>query len=589
VIIVKSGIIDDQWLYPDGDVYMWLNRVLYLHQNGQWFDSTIPRIDPPYGYEQHWSRPFDLILYAGAYLGAPWIGFENALYGWAIVISPLLQIISLGLLVWSFWPLLKNYKESIAVLGLLFISQAGIIVSYQAGRADHQSLIFLLFILCLGFGVRLIKEQFKIRWCYGAALAAALAFWVSVESLFIILMNLISLSFFWILGDKDSLRKLFYYSKYLFMLSTVALLAQKGLSRFLEVKFDQISFFYILLFGLTFCFLTIAYLIEIFGSRHLFLRQRIEVVILGLLCIIITLKMVTPNLSSELVGSIDDLYYRIHHLRVIENQPLLSLTMFLTDSWVAKLGEFFLFVGISILSIIILIFEILKNQNNRPWIYLLIGLLIYLPLACMQVRWSPYVTILSLSPYAMWTSKILELIKNKFLKWRAIFLRVSLLFLILFWPYLLVLVFSGDEITGDNKGVSFTVLTKFLDDPYGLGASPKNILAFPDFGPELVYRTKHSVYTIQSHRYHAGFRDNYTIMTAAADETARYIIEKRKVDLILICLKGAENNNYYIRDDKQATFHDRLVNNKIPIWIKEVKLPPELEAEYKLFRINFNS
>ena len=74
----------------DPDAYMRLNRVLHLHDGGSWFDSREPRINPPEGHVQHWTRALDALLLAGAWLLEPLLGFERALHLWGVLISPAL-------------------------------------------------------------------------------------------------------------------------------------------------------------------------------------------------------------------------------------------------------------------------------------------------------------------------------------------------------------------------------------------------------------------------------------------------------------------------------------------------------------------
>ena len=74
----------------DADAYMRLSRVLHLHDSGTWFDPREPRINPPDGHVQHWTRPLDALLLAGAWLLQPFLGFERALHLWGVLISPAL-------------------------------------------------------------------------------------------------------------------------------------------------------------------------------------------------------------------------------------------------------------------------------------------------------------------------------------------------------------------------------------------------------------------------------------------------------------------------------------------------------------------
>ena len=99
---VFSGLLADQ------NCYDWLNRVVQLHESGQWFDATFHRVDPPYGFEQHCTRPFDVLLLAGAWALSPLAGFEKALHFWAALISPLLHVFSALFLVWACSPVFNE-------------------------------------------------------------------------------------------------------------------------------------------------------------------------------------------------------------------------------------------------------------------------------------------------------------------------------------------------------------------------------------------------------------------------------------------------------------------------------------------------
>ena len=61
----------------DPDAYMRLNRVLALHDGGDWFDPRDLRVNPPEGHVQHWTRPLDALLFAGAWLLEPLLGFRD--------------------------------------------------------------------------------------------------------------------------------------------------------------------------------------------------------------------------------------------------------------------------------------------------------------------------------------------------------------------------------------------------------------------------------------------------------------------------------------------------------------------------------
>ncbi len=62
------------------DGYMRLVRVEALYETGDWYDGVVHRSNAPYGESLHWTRPFDVVLLAGAAPLAPVVGFKTALY-----------------------------------------------------------------------------------------------------------------------------------------------------------------------------------------------------------------------------------------------------------------------------------------------------------------------------------------------------------------------------------------------------------------------------------------------------------------------------------------------------------------------------
>ncbi len=65
---------------PDG--YMRLVRVEALFETGDWYDNFAARSNVPWGDDQHWTRPFDVLLLTGAVLLEAMTGFEAGLFWW---------------------------------------------------------------------------------------------------------------------------------------------------------------------------------------------------------------------------------------------------------------------------------------------------------------------------------------------------------------------------------------------------------------------------------------------------------------------------------------------------------------------------
>jgi hypothetical protein len=426
----------------------------------------------------------------------------------------------------------------------------------------------------------LLLQPFHLRWCYGAGLVSALALWVSVESVLVILMNFLCLGLFWFFGDDDLERRLFHYSLSLLILSATALLAQRGFRDLLQPELDQISIAFVSLFALIFAFWVAVSRVRVMSGTKLGSGSRLALAVIGAAVVAAAMAFLYPGFFAGPGPTVDELYRQVRLQHIGEAQSLFS------GGWQNGISRFFICLGIAIPTIPILVYHLIKQRQPdvRFWAYLSIGLLIFAPLGILHMRWIPYVGLLLLPGYALLVSRVVAGLENRFSKGRLMLLRPLILFVCLTWYFLPSLLLTQDSQDADWRAhCLLPSISMYLDDPVVWGERPRNILAFADFGPELLYRTKHSVYSISNHRFQRGFTDNYNIMSASSDGEAREIIRERQVDLVLIC--ASREDELYVRADGQETFYDRISKGKIPSWIREVSLPKDIPGDFRLYEV----
>lgn len=579
LMAMKVGVFSGQ--LGDTDVYMWLNRVLQLHETGAWYDHVLPGVNPPVGYEQHWTRPFDVLLLAGAWLGSVITDFGSALYVWSALISPILEILALLVFFWAVAPLLENTENE--ALGLLFITQMGVITSFVAGRADHQSLIILLFIASLGLGLRMLVSPFNRLVCFAAGFISALSIWVSVESILFSLVIFSGLGVYWLLGERGVSRKLLHYSFYLFVLLVLFRTIEYGWFRLLEPAFDQISIVYIALFGAIAGFWALVYRFESHTGR---LTGRLGIAVFGILTTAMLMHLLFPGFFAGPMGNVDELFRRVHLVKIKELQPVMSLHTLSADNWVQSLTRFILWLGIIVPGIPVLLYLLWKHSGagRKAWSYIMISALVYLPLSLNEIRWVPYVAILMLPGYAWLVARAMRAISDRIEGGVAGLLRITVLVTSVVIFALPTVIFSEEDAASEIAACPLIPVSGYLDESTHWGDAPMQVLAFTDFGPELLYRTRHSVFSIPSHRYHSGFTDSYNIMSALDDDQALEIIRQRKIDLILVC-PGGHEDHFYARKDGDEIFHQRISTGNAPGWLDEMTLPPDIAESFRLYRV----
>jgi hypothetical protein len=583
-VAIKTGVFAG--VLGDTDVYMWLTRVLELHESGDWSNHILGRVDPPGGYEQHWTRPFDMLLFAGAWIGALIADFGSALYVWSGLISPVLEILALLAVFWALSPLLRGSGNE--VLGLLFITQMGVITSFVAGRADHQSLIILLFILSLGFGIRILVSPCSRLLCYCTGLVSAFAVWVSIESLLFSLVVYLALGIFWLFGEKGIARKLLHYSLSVFLLLILFRFIEYGRLRLFEPAFDQISIVYIALFGVLLAYWALVYWYEELRGESWRLPGRFGVAVSGLVVTGMLLETSFPGFLSGPMGNMDELFRRVHLVKIKELQPVVPLHALTSDNLLQYLTRFSLWLGIIIPGIPVLLYLLSRSSGSSrmAWAYILLASLVYLPLAFREIRWAPYVAILMLPGYAWLVTRAMQEITDRIQGGAAGILRITVLVASVI-IFALPRAIAGDtDAESEASACPLIPVSRFLNDPQGWGGRPRKILAFTDFGPELLYRTRHSVFSIPSHRFHAGFSDSYHIMTALDDGQALEKIRERHIDLVLVC-PGGHEDHFYARKDGKEIFHQRISEGRIPEWLNEIVLPADAAQSFRLYAVEY--
>jgi len=568
----------------DSDCYLRLLRVEDLHKGGNWYDPVVLRINPPHGQTSHWTRLFDILLLVGAVPISLFTDFESALFWWGIIISPLLLIATLIALQWSTRSILSLSKDGPFLACLLFVSQL-ITLSYcQAGRPDHHSLLIFVFVLSVGFTFRMILRPFSARLCYIAGAISALSMWVSVESMVPVGLTIGVLGLLWLLEGGDFLDKSLHYTLALFAVTGLSLVLERAWHSLLADEYDRLSIVYLSVFG----FITALWITIYVLNRHtkLFRRRanRFSSILVGVAMLALAILVSFPKFYKSPFADIDPRIIPIWLSKIAEMQPLLSKSGSLAIA--AQL------IGPAIVCfpfLVYLLFRKTHNESRKGWIYISISLVVFILISLYQIRWLFYTQVLLSIPMA----RLMVLLRQRGPK--AGFLRtlrnvfISLIFSA--GPLCLGLFAERFVKRGDSakshQEVSLIQICDYLAQAEEWGGQDLLILTHVDFGAEILYRTEHKVLstphaTGTPSRNGQGIWDTYEIMTADTDAEALELIQKRKIDLILLCPKSTESA-FYSKPEHEATFYKRLLDDTIPNWLRKVELSSNLSSSFLLF------
>jgi hypothetical protein len=606
LLLVTTGIIpvlDGILVDPDG--YMRLNRVLALHESGSWFDSRYGRINPPEGHVQHWTRPLDALLLAGAWLLEPMLGFRPGLHLWGVLFSPVCLALSVLALAWAIEPVLDRDARLFACLA--YLMQPTIMAYSSVGRPDHHALLLLLFITLLGLTFRLLTDPLDRRSARLAGAIAALSLWISLESLTFVGCSMAILGLYWLLGDGGLARQNRDYLATLTVALGVALLIERGPVQPLAIENDRLSILHVTLFALITLFWLLAARTgppeSIWSERvaRLLMHHRRPFArydpprppaagIVGrfvfagtaVASVGLAMLMLFPELASGPLGEVDPLYDEMRLQRIVEIQPLVSLERLAAG----RLGEIanrvIVVVGIAFVAIpfLIALLRRPKLPGHRIWVGVALALAIFLPLAVYQIRWSGYAQVLLVPPYSAFVAWLLLRVAEHLPPSRLQLVRPLLIVAALFWPIGLAQLMPQREIVTATEGCPIDRASPLLNR---LGRSG-TILALADHGPELLYRTQHRVLSIPNHRPQPGFNAGYRALIAIDLQAARAELDRHGVDWILLCPSLVEAS--YFEGGGEATLYRRLLDGTAPLWLRPVALDEDLRDSMRLYALD---
>lgn len=576
----------------DTDDYLRLTRVENLWQSGAWFDPVIRRIGPPDGLALHWTRPIDVLLIIGAALASPALGFHAALFWWGALISPVLQILSLVILIWAAAPFLSRAWSPL--IAFLFIAQLELLARFLVGRPDHHSLLIFLFVLSLGLNLRVLANPARKWTAVLAGLTGALAIWVSVESFVAVAVVIAALGLIWLLGERRLARALALHATALGGGGIVALLVERGPDALSALEIDKISGLHITLLALN---AGVWWAMHVIEARDGFSGSPLRRAALAGGAVAVSLLFVRfffPYVFDNPMGSGGDIYLARFLTKVPEIQPLLVLSDLQGDDRAWAISRTILRLGIAIPVVPWLIYRLWTSRGiaRQQWLLFALGAAVFVPLSFYQIRWSSYAEVLLILPYADLAAVMVRRLTALFPAPIVGVIRPFLFIAVCIWVFIpgaFVESSANDRSIAESKRkrCPINVLSQTLNDPSGLGRNPKTVLAVINFGSEILYRTRHSVLAIPNHRPQPGLAASHQIMTATDYADSRQLLADNRVDLVAICL-GPPESWFYDTGQSGRTLYQALSEGAPPAFLTPVPLPIEAGG-FRLFTVRLES
>lgn len=569
--IILAPTLEDRIVGPDS--FMHLHRVLEWRESGDWFQNLDPHINAPYGHALHWTRPFDMMLYAGAWVFSAFTDFRTGLLLSGLFISPLLMIGTVLIWSWATKPFLDEHGYFISVNLLNFMPFA--VVYDHLGRADHHSLLFLLFTAQLGIFIRFVLGRASWRQIAVAGALCGLSFWVSVETLTHMLVFCTIMGLFWLWRGGKEARDLALFLGAMVGVATIALLVERPPAHWVDPQFDRISIVHWTLLFSGAVSWTLIFAFDRSTGYSLDRRWRIAAGAIG--CAIPGLAMLAlfPAFFAGPFAAVKGAALKDYLANIMEFTPLWPTNQQELSRFVLILGPVFL----AIAHIAIRWRDIGKDQRLLTALWAA-GFAVFLPLAVFQaLRWSPYVLLVAWLP---WTFAVMDMVRNAW-TWRMVaaarFARPAVLALLIASPITVsLMLYTKPTIAHPTKSpCNWRAAARFI-------AQDKKAIVMTHLflGPELAW---HAGLHVVGAPYNIPqvFEETMHFFAARDDKTPRAILARRGVSDVLVCGIDREADQYKDMPD-DILFH-RLIRGQAPSWLTPVKLPAGL-GEFHLYRVH---
>lgn len=577
VMVYSGNVAVGEGALTGPDSYMRLVRVTQLYESGDWFDHSIPRSNAPFGEILHWTRPADLLHLSGALLLEPFVGFERGLYLWGIVTGPLLHVAMVLVLMWATTPLLDHLGRFLLVLALL--TEMAIWPHGVLGRTDHHMLIMLVFAASLGGAIRIMARPVPARTALLAGAAAGFGLWLSVEFLVGWAILFGALSICWIRRGGAQARRNLWHALGMAGVVMLALAVERLPSAWFAEEYDRISVVHLLVALLAAAFWAASDWLAASVPAAQAPRGRVAICAAGAFCAGAALLLVFPKFFGGPEVDYPPELKNIFLDRVSETRPLLPVNLHQT-------GWLLLYLGQAVVAVPYLLVRLWRRRDEETWygwVLIALGLLLYLPLAVYMRRFGGLAALLLAVVVADCLGTLLarEPQEQEGPK--------RLLILGLAIPGVL---FGGLAVGGillkqvnalpAPENCPANPLVKELNRADGLGRTPHTVLALVNFGPQLMYQTRHSVVATPYPRNPRGQIDAVRIYAATDPAEAHRLVEARGIDVIATCTRRP---TYWDMSEDPDSLDSRLRRGELPAWLTAVELDEETRGEIGLFRV----
>jgi hypothetical protein len=562
----------------DGDGYLRLVRALDLAAGGGWFDASVRRANAPFGFALHWTRPLDALLIVLAMPLQPFFGFARALYWAGALLGPFLHLGVAATLAWAARPLIGGGSALLA--GALTAAQVGVLGYAGFGHADHHVLLALLAVLAFGCVLRALDDATGAeRQSLAAGMTLAAGTWVSAaEAQIATALCLAVIGLRWIVAGGLLLGANLRLALGLVAGLVLALLVERGPAELWTAEYDRVSVVHLAAAGAILVFWS-----AVAVARHSRWIERAG----GRL-----IAAAAGTVAG--LGIMAEAFPESFAMPLAKTDPLVAqvLAGIAEFSRFADAGHVLLYLGAALPALPWALWRLGRAWRQPAldrWAWLLLALhaAVYTALTMMWVRWSLYAGVFLAAVLADLVARVDAAIDHRVAPVLRLPVKAVAALALTIGPVAggAVLILAADTAPTTMAATGscpLRPLAAFLESP-PWNERPRTIVASVNFGPELLYRTRHRVLATLHHRNADGIADSIRVLGGSADADILNVVRRREVDLIVTCERGP-HDGYFRAGRGGDVLYLRLRRGDVPAWLMPVTLPPPL-APFRLYEV----
>jgi hypothetical protein len=527
---------------PDAYTHMVIARDVLKHHN--WHQHMNPRINAPLGTDTHTlTRLVNTIIISGASLLSFFKPIDEALSIWCFILPMLGNALAAYLLLWSIKPYRPSIYQHIFIL-LAFLFNPLINHFFIPLRVDYDFLLIPLSIAYWACFLRLLLGQRS--WVIATGIIAGLGIWTSISFIIFVLMSLTFVLGLLLYKKRDDFNTIKHFLLVLCLMFVIIIPFEHA--QFFTISYDilsivHLSFFFLLWLSLQFYH---------YWIHPLKRWMRILAVLALLLSNTLILNALFPGFYNGPYNQIDP-YLLQHFFPVLSEcyspfklSNALSLAFL---SYVIIGSTYFLYLYLD-----------RRSQNrslNSPVCFLLWSSLTMTALTLYMYRWSEYALPLNILCVSFFVSHCCQKLKH--------FAAICFILAMALMP--------ASILRLENKPLDNHPCREQLQNMLqeGLLETPtfkhdKILFAESNYGSLILYLSDYSIIATNDHHNPMGIKDSFNFFKTDED-TAKGMIMRRKVDLILLC------------KNKQPTGFD--INQST--WLQRIPLP-KIYSQWQLYR-----